>query len=310
MRWRTRVFGVVVICLGVSPSVDGHAPSGAIFTTLSDGSEVNVNQFPSKDAVYLDGGPGIGAPSTAAGLDDGTYVFQVTDPSGRTLLSSDPARCRQFTVSGGLISGVVDTDCDHATGADTDHGATTVQLFPFDDTPNPGGVYKVWVVRVDDFLNGCQALGQQGGLDVVDCGRSAGNLHGFVPAHTKTDNFKVKNVPIREIDAFFVDDTTGEPLSGRFVTWFDPLGASNKKWSYLVLPWMTVAAHVEAVEDGFHQLVISDQGGCAVGDIYWADYFDPKVGGYVGAGPQVVGTYIRNYNKQTSVIYTIHCRTQ
>ena len=34
------------------------APSGAIFTTLSDGSEVNLNIFPSKEAVYLDGGPG------------------------------------------------------------------------------------------------------------------------------------------------------------------------------------------------------------------------------------------------------------
>ena len=46
-------------------------------------------------------------PQTAAGLDDGTYVFQVTDPSGKALLSTDPARCRQFTVAGGVITGVV-----------------------------------------------------------------------------------------------------------------------------------------------------------------------------------------------------------
>jgi len=132
------------------------APTGAIFTTLSDGSEVNLNLFPSKDAVYLDGGPGIGAPATAAGLDDGTYVFQVTDPPGKTLLA-DPAKCRQFTVSGGLITGVVPAGgCQHLTGTDIDHGAVTVQLFPFNDTPNPGGVYKVWVTKVADFLNGCR----------------------------------------------------------------------------------------------------------------------------------------------------------
>ena len=33
------------------------APSGAIFTTLPNGSEVNFNIYSSKDLVYLDGGP-------------------------------------------------------------------------------------------------------------------------------------------------------------------------------------------------------------------------------------------------------------
>jgi hypothetical protein len=53
-------------------------------------------------------------------------VFQVTDPSDKTLLSTDPARCWQFTVATGVITGVVDTDCEHATGVDVDHGAVTV----------------------------------------------------------------------------------------------------------------------------------------------------------------------------------------
>src|SRR5687768_9367593 len=122
-----------------------HAPSGAIFTTTFDGLEVNLNQFPSKEAVYLDGGPGPGAPQTAAGLDDGVYVFQVTDPSGKTLLSTDPAGCRQFIVADGIITDVVVTACEHQTGFDIDHGAATVQLVPYGNTPNPGGVYKVWV---------------------------------------------------------------------------------------------------------------------------------------------------------------------
>src|SRR5215203_3180768 len=100
------VCALAVAAIALPLSVSAHAPSGAIFTTLADGSEVNLNQFPTKESVYLDGGPGPGAPQTAAGLDDGTYVFQVTDPSGKTLLSTDAAKCRQFTVSGGVITAV------------------------------------------------------------------------------------------------------------------------------------------------------------------------------------------------------------
>jgi hypothetical protein len=304
------VLFVAVAGLSTMTVTSGHAPSGAIFTTLVDGSEVNVNQFPSKEAVYLDGGPGIGAPATAAGLDDGTYVFQVTDPSGKTLLSTDPARCRQFTVSGGVINAVVNTDCEHAVGVDVDHNATTVQLFPYNDTPNPGGVYKAWVVRLDDFLAGCAALGVGNGLNVVDCGNQAGNRHGFVPAHTKTDNFKVKDVAIREIDTFFYDDVTNELLEGRYVTWIDPLGATNKKWSYHVPFWNVIEAHVEAVEDGFHQLQIFDQPGCTIGDIYWGDFENPRVGGYLGSGAQTVGTTIKGHAKATSIYYKVYCSTQ
>src|SRR5215216_1093207 len=152
----------VAAAIAIPVAVSAHAPSGAIFTTVADGTEVNLNQYPSKEAVYLDGGPGPGAPQTAAGLDDGRYVFQVTDPPGKRLLSTDPANCRQFDVAGGVIASVVPTGCQHVTGTDVDHNARTVQLFPFDDTPNRGGVYKVWVTRVEDFLVGCQQLGHAG----------------------------------------------------------------------------------------------------------------------------------------------------
>src|SRR5438105_9400727 len=149
------------------------ALTGAIFTTLVDGSEVNFNIYSSKADVYLDGGPGPGAPQKAAGLPDGTWVFQVTDPSGKTLLSTDPAKCRQFTTSAGIITGVVAAGgCQHATGTDIDHGAATVQLIPYSDTPNPGGEYKVWVTLVDDYITGCTLLGVSKGaaLNTIDCG--------------------------------------------------------------------------------------------------------------------------------------------
>ena len=45
-----------VVSLGLTTVAMAHAPSGAIFTTVADGSEVNFNHYPSKQAVYLDGG--------------------------------------------------------------------------------------------------------------------------------------------------------------------------------------------------------------------------------------------------------------
>ncbi len=291
-----------LVAAAIVMPLNAHAPSGAIFTTLSDGSEVNFNQYPSKEAVYLDGGPGPGAPATAAGLDDGTYVFQVTNPSGKVLLSTDPAKCRRFNVVGGLITGVVAAGgCEHATGTDLDHNATTVQLFPYNDTPNPGGVYKVWAVRVEDFLAGCAALGVSNGLNVVNCGYNAGNFHGFVPAHSKTDNFKVREGVNREIDTRFFDNRTGDLLDGRRVAWTDPLGASNVKWSYLNQALNIIhIAHVEAVENGVHRIMIADQLGCKVERIEQANSADLF-------GPQTLDVQIRQGDKETTVLIEVFC---
>jgi hypothetical protein len=101
-------------------------------------------------------------------------------------------------------------------------------------------------------------------------------MHGFIPSHSKTHNFKVKAPFFNEIDTLFFTDQNGnhklennEPLlSGLSETWTDPLGASNVKWSYLVQPWNIVEAHVEAVEPGLHHITISDQPGCTVDAIH------------------------------------------
>ncbi len=134
-----------VFLLPVAASAE--APSGAIFTTIADGTEVNTNLYAAKTDVYLDGGPGINAPSGAAGLTDGRYVFMVTSPSGKTLLSQDAAQCRQFDVVNGVIADyVVVAGCTaHVTGTNLTDGSVTIQLMPYADTPNNGGVYKVWV---------------------------------------------------------------------------------------------------------------------------------------------------------------------
>ncbi len=240
---------VLILLFAAQPAY--AAVSGAIFTTTADGSRVNANIYQAKEDVYLDGGPGPNAPSKAAGLPEGWYYFQVTDPSGKVLLSTDPVKCRRFYVNRhGVIERVWICDCTgpgdvspagkgkgraapstrvashtHLTGIDRDHsglGAITVQLMPYDDTPNRGGVYKVWATPVDKFV------GDPSLMDNPD------HFHGFVPRWSKTDNFKVRGRTIppkitvrkfRDTNANGVRDD-GEPeLFDWTASVEDPLGA-------------------------------------------------------------------------------------
>src|SRR5215204_322723 len=69
----------------VGSAVSATPVSGAIFTTESICDGTNVNIFSSKLDVYLDGGP---AHPGAAGLPDGQYYVQVTEPDGTLLGTS------------------------------------------------------------------------------------------------------------------------------------------------------------------------------------------------------------------------------
>ena len=74
--------------------------TGSIHTSTQDGITVNANvQYESKLEVYLTGGPPPNAPPGAAGLPEGDYYFQVTDPSGQDLLSTDHISCRKVSVN-------------------------------------------------------------------------------------------------------------------------------------------------------------------------------------------------------------------
>lgn len=122
--------------------------TGAIFTTDGLGNPVNQNIYDFRDDVYLNGGPNN---AQAQGLPPGDYFFQVTDPNGGTLLSTDDAACRQLRVNlCGWVEGPIGS-CQHDVGlsADVVPGCSiaTVGLFPFDYTPNSGGEYKVSLIR-------------------------------------------------------------------------------------------------------------------------------------------------------------------
>jgi hypothetical protein len=215
---------VALLLAGLSSLTAGL--TGAIFTTNSTGTVVNGNQYDSPCSVFLNGGPGPHAPAHAAGLPDGDYYFQVTDPSGRTLLSTDPVSNRRFTVSGGVITAYVGIGGPaHATYPNlNDPGGVTIALAnsacpaDFLASPNNGGTYKVWVTPVSSLI---------GDPTQVDNSCGTGCYHGFVPSATKTDNFKIHIASgtfclkvVKQDDAF-------QPIAGWQFSMADPVGAGN-----------------------------------------------------------------------------------
>jgi hypothetical protein len=237
MKWkRLLLVSVMLFCTS-----SAFGLSGAIFTTLEDGSAVNHNIYEDAQDVYLDGGPGQNAPAWAAGLPEGWYYYQITDPPGKKLLSTESVKCRCFHVNGYHVIDYVcsaeiegkgkkePVSCEHQTGIDQDHeelGAITVQLYPFNETPNNGGVYKVWATPVECF---------QGDPEKVD---NPGQFHGFIPSCSKTDVFKVNKgkpcdpgiiniVKIDDSNANGIKDEGEEEINGWPMLVIDPLGVEN-----------------------------------------------------------------------------------
>src|SRR5258706_11341653 len=178
---------LIVLCMvALSTLASAGTITGAIYTSLGDGTIVNKNLYAQKPDVFLNGGP---QNFSAAGLPNGEYYYQTTDPSGAKLLSSDNVECRKVMVILGVISGVPThppaaacTTGYHANGAlNPANGSTPVQLIPFDDTPNNGGEYKAWISTTSTFDN----------------------------ATTKTDNFKVRNPNAAYISVCKYSDLNG-----------------------------------------------------------------------------------------------------
>src|SRR5215203_835266 len=152
-------FVAVVATLIVAVPVLAAAPSGAIFTsTLGPDnvhcSGVDLNIYGNKDAVYLNGGP---AHPGAAGLDDGYYYVQVTEPDG-TLLGTSVGSGNEMPVH------VTDGEFDHCYKLSDILIKNSDGSQGYDDTTSPGGEYKAWLSTVSTFDNDL----------------------------SKTDNFKVK----------------------------------------------------------------------------------------------------------------------
>ena len=126
---------------------------GAVFTTESSCNGTNVNIFNTQDDVYLDGGP---AHTGAAGLPDGSYYVQVTEPDG-TLLGTSIGSTNNtpVVVTNGSFEKCYQLSVILIKKSNGTQG--------YDTTSNNGGEYKVWVSSDSAFTND----------------------------ETKTDNFKV-----------------------------------------------------------------------------------------------------------------------
>lgn len=161
--------------------------TGAVWTSLVDGAATDYNVYSAKEDVYLNGGPNL--LSGRGWVPPGNYYFQVTDPPGHTLLSTDGIGCRRFNVApNGIITYIPEGACSspHNTGTDSQTGSTTIQLMPYNNSPN--GEYKMWVTRVADY-------------NPAD----SHSRFGFIPYNSKTDNFRVRRGAITIVGSKWED---------------------------------------------------------------------------------------------------------
>lgn len=164
------------LAVTLSTSLAFGGLSGAIYTTDKTGTIVNQNIYALSQDVYLSGGP---QNKNNPGLPDGTYYFQITDPSGGVLLSTDIALCRQLLVSGGRVAGATGPPCKHTNGTfNSANGTLPVQMFPFSPTPNNGDEYKAWLIAQ---TTNTSISGSDPKLIIFD------------KSDSKTDNFKVQH---------------------------------------------------------------------------------------------------------------------
>jgi len=186
---------------------------GAIYTTNKTGTVVDQNIYPMGTDVYLSGGP---QNMNAAGLTDGTYYFQVTDPSGKVLLSTDNASCRQLVVSGGRVTGASPAAgaCAHTDGTfNPANGATPVQLAPFSQTPNAGDEFKAWLIA----QNSSTSISSTDPKVII-----------FKNPDSKTDNFKTQ-VAVIPVGSCQPSSSLSVLVSGTNVTSYVPKGNWNIK---------------------------------------------------------------------------------
>ena len=215
---RGAMLAALAIGLFLAPNTLRAAPlPGAIFTTDSTCSGVDLNIYGSKDDVYIDGGP---AHPGAASLPDGSYYVQVTDPSGAVVLGTSlgSGNDTPFVVVGGEPADCYQLSAILIKGSDA-------TMAGYDDTPNAGGEYKVWVSTDPTFVNNS----------------------------TKTDNFKVReggggpgdtaDICVRKFYDANVNgiwDTTEVEITGWKFTIFATVGMDTVQLPGTTTPWCSI----------------------------------------------------------------------
>jgi hypothetical protein len=152
----------LIAALAAADDARAQCPSGnlggKIETCAEDGSSLPADSFDQACDVYLRATASGGGPQSA--LPAGDYVFQVTDPSGATLLSQAGPQNGVLSVSSGQ-PGFTAYSGSHQTAGSGALADLRVQLCPMAPTPNPGGVCKVWITPLGCYEPGKGAFGFQ-----------------------------------------------------------------------------------------------------------------------------------------------------
>ena len=193
----------------------------AVTTTTRGGVAQTV--FSDKSDVFFTAGPTATPCAAIQFVNDGQYYFQVTDLSGRELLSSDPVSERIVTVHNGVLTTynghTHETDNaeiseNAAPGEESEvapvHGpcgALSVGLAPFRDAGSRDASYLLWLTPIARFS------GEPTQIDPV-CGD--GCFHGFRPEFSVTSAFRVEDKRFCE-DSFCVSGLKFEDRNGNGV---------------------------------------------------------------------------------------------
>jgi serine-aspartate repeat-containing protein C/D/E len=189
---------------------------GAVTTTTESGAAQTV--FADKSDAFFTAGPTSTPCAATQFVNDGQYYFQVTDLSGTTLLSSDPASERIVTIRNGVLFSydghTHETDTvegiDEQTGETVETvahgpcGALSVGLAPFRDAGSRDASYLLWLTPIARFS------GDPTQIDPV-CGD--GCFHGFRPESSLTSAFRVEDKRFCE-DSFCVSGVKFEDRNG------------------------------------------------------------------------------------------------
>ncbi len=172
-----------VLWRAASEELAATVPIFGSIATVASGSPAAPQQiFGRRQDVFLAGGP-ISTPCRFAEyLPDGKYYFQVTDPSGKQLLSTDTVSERAVTVKAGVIASY--DGATHSADGKTACGSLAVNLMPFADAGSQKAAYVVWVTPAADF---------DGSVTAVDSICGAGCFHGFHPELSRAFAFRVED---------------------------------------------------------------------------------------------------------------------
>jgi hypothetical protein len=227
----------------------GLDPGFYVFQVTNPSGWVLLSQSPAKCRVVEVSEDGVivrRVPVGELGLGDGYEQPEPGKPNNGTSIPNchvddDPPHPTDPGVAG--ASG------HHDTNVDLDHGddfyAIVVQLMPFLDTPNPGGVYKAWMIPIERYeVNGGDLTDVPGDRHqeiVKKKGQFQGYVNdpGFGPPRdqSKTDNFKVREVPpwlyifkFEDLDGDGVKDE-GEPeITGWTVSYREIHDGDPHEW--------------------------------------------------------------------------------